>query len=334
MSANNEQGHITVSVVVPVWNGASTLGACLQALGNQTFDPASFEVIVVDDGSQDNSAEVATRCGARLYQQQHAGAAAARNLGAQHAQGNLLLFTDADCEPFPDWMERMVQPFSDPQVAGVKGSYHTRQRALVARFTQAEYMEKYAHMRRQNRIDFVDTYAAAYRRCIFLEQGGFDPTFLLDEDQEFSFRLSQAGFRLVFAPEAWVYHRHPDNTWRYARRKVGIGTWKVRVHLRHPQKAFRDSYTPWTQKAQLLLFPILFAAGAAAVAGWIPWFPFQILFALGLLISLPLMAQAARQGAGVLIISPALIVLRALALDTGLIVGFWKLLCSRKGKNN
>lgn len=329
MSARSDPGSLTVSVIVPVWNGAATLGACLQAIQSQTVEPAPLEIIVVDDGSHDESSKVAAEYGVKVWRQPHAGAAAARNLGAQKAAGDLLLFTDADCEPLPDWIERMVQPFSDPRVAGVKGAYRTRQKALVARFTQAEYEEKYARMERQATIDFVDTYAAAYRRRLFIEQGGFDPRFLLDEDQEFSFRLSQAGYRLVFAPEARVFHHHPNSAWRYARRKVGIGRWKVQVHLRYPQKAFHDSYTPWTQKAQLLLLPLLLIAAVAATASWAPWPLFPTLLTLFLLTSLPLMARAAQQGISVLLCSPLLIALRALALDIGLFLGLWDLLHSK-----
>jgi GT2 family glycosyltransferase len=144
-----------------------------------------------------------------VIHQEHAGAAAARNRGARQARGQVFLFTDADCEPAHDWIEQMLAPLADPEVMGVKGLYRTRQRSAVARFAQAEYEEKYDRQKRVEQIDFVDTYAAAYRRGVFGAHGGFDPEFLLDEDQEFSFRLARAGCKLVFNPAAVVYHQHP-----------------------------------------------------------------------------------------------------------------------------
>jgi GT2 family glycosyltransferase len=216
----------------------------------------------------------------------------------------------------------MIAPLADPHVVGVKGAYRTDQRALVARFTQAEYEEKYQRLARGRSIDFVDTYAAAYRRDLFLAHGGFDPAFLLDEDQEFSFRLARRGYRLVFAPGARVYHRHPDTLGRYARRKFHLGRWKVQVHLRHPTKALRDSYTPWTQKAQLLLLPLALGAALVALIRRLPWRAPLALVVLDLVSALPLTREARRQGWPVALAAPFLALVRAAALDLGL---FWGL---------
>jgi glycosyltransferase involved in cell wall biosynthesis len=319
------------SVIVPVYNGASTLGACLRALAQQTVPRASYEVIVVDDGSTDDSAAIAARHGARVICQAHAGPAAARNRGAQAAQGAILLFTDADCEPRQDWIEAMLAPLVAPDVAGVKGVYRTRQHSVVARFAQAEYEERYARLAGRAEIDFVDTYAAAYRRAVFLQAGGFDTAFpsATVEDQELSYRLAAAGHKLVFAPRATVYHRHAATPWQYARRKLHLGRWKVRVHARHPARAVRDSYTPWTQKAQLVLLPlVVVATGAAALApagserrrAWRRLA--GGLAALDVASTLPLVAHARRQGRAVALAALPLALLRAAALDLGLAWGF------------
>jgi cellulose synthase/poly-beta-1,6-N-acetylglucosamine synthase-like glycosyltransferase len=313
----------TASVIIPVYNGAHTLAACLRALAAQTVDPGNYELIVVDDGSTDGSAEIAARHGAIVIRQEHGGAGAARNRGVQQAQCPLLLFTDADCEPLPDWIEQMTIPFADPEVVGVKGVYQTRQRSIVARFTQAEYEEKYDVLARPDRIDFVDTYAAAYRRDVFLEAGGFDISFPATtmEDQELSYRLAKRGHKLVFAPAACVYHQHPATAWRYARRKAKLGRWKVRVHLRYPSKAVRDSYTPWTQKAQLVLLPLCGGSAVAAALGLVPWLVVASLAGLGFLSTIPLLRKAARFGWPVVLVAPALVLLRALALDLGMAWG-------------
>ena len=102
-------------------------------------------------------------------------------------------------------------------------------------------------------IDFVDTYSAAYRRDIFLANGGFDSTFPTAsvEDQEFSFRLAEKGYRLVFVPAAKVFHRHNHTLSAYIRRKFLIGYWKVLVTRRHPGRAVRDSHTPQALKLQM-----------------------------------------------------------------------------------
>lgn len=319
------------SVIVPAYNAAATLDACLYALSRQTVGPDAYEVIVVDDGSTDGSAAVARRHGVTIVQQAHSGAAAARNEGARRARGQILLFTDADCEPREDWIEKMVMPFAHGAVDGVKGIYRTRQPSLVARFAQAEYEEKYHRLARMERIDFVDTHAAAYRRDVFWAHGGFDPHFLLDEDQEFSFRLAAAGHKLVFAPQAQVYHHHQETAWRYARRKFGLGRWKVEVHARHPTRALRDSYTPWSQKLQIALVPVALVLAAAAVIGRIRWRAVVGVAGLGLASTLPLTYRAQRQGWAVAAISPFMALLRAVALAVGL---GWGLLPAASRREN
>jgi cellulose synthase/poly-beta-1,6-N-acetylglucosamine synthase-like glycosyltransferase len=324
-----------ISVIVPAFNAATTIDLCLDALAHQTVSADLYEVLVVDDGSSDDTrARAEAHPGVRLLRQAHAGKSSARNRGAQAARGEVLLFTDADCEPLPDWIELMLAPFADPEVAGVRGVYRTRQRSPVARFAQAEYEEKYDQLARRNRIDFVDTYAAAYRRDVFLAFGGFAPEFLGCEDQELSFRLATAGHKLVFAPRAAVYHRHKTTPWGYARRKVPIGYWKVRVHTRHPAKALRDSYTPWTQKAQLLLLPLTGVGIVAAALGLVSWWLPAILALAGLLTTLPLALKSARQGWQVLLLSPLLALLRALALGVGISLGLLGLLRRKADQRN
>jgi cellulose synthase/poly-beta-1,6-N-acetylglucosamine synthase-like glycosyltransferase len=322
------------SVIVPVYNGARTLDACLNALFHQTIAPSRYEVIVVDDGSTDGSAQVAARYGVMLVSQEHAGAAAARNQGARQAQGCILVFTDADCEPCCDWIEQMLAPFGDPGVVGVKGAYRTRQSSLIARFAQAEYEEKYDRLARADWIDFVDTYAAAYRRDVFVEQGGFDPGFRFDEDQEFSFRLAAAGYKMVFARTAIVYHQHPSRLRAYAKRKAQLGRWKVQVHLRYPLKAASDSYTPWTQKAQIGLLPLIGGLSIAAIVGLVPWSIILLVAFLGLASTVPLTVKALRQGWSVALVAPALALVRAGALLLGIgwgIVGLFRVLKTGPG---
>jgi len=317
-----------ISVIVPAYNAEATLGACLAALSDQTVPPEAYEVIVVDDGSTDGTAEVAGSCAAslqnvRLIQQENAGPAAARNRGARAARGDLLLFTDADCAPARDWIVSLSRPFSEPDIVGAKGVYHTRQRSLVARFVQQEYERKYARMERQDQIDFIDTYSAAYRRAVFLANGGFDVVFSTSsvEDQELSFRLARKGYRLVFAPDAVVYHVHDVTVLAYARRKFGIGYWKALLLRWHPERAVRDSHTPQVLKLQLGL------AGLMCLALVISpfWSPALWVALAALLLffgsALPFLGQIVRRDAPVALVAPPLLLLRALSLGSGLAVG-------------
>jgi GT2 family glycosyltransferase len=312
-----------ISVIVPAYNAEATLGRCLAALRDQTQAPD--EILVVDDGSTDGSAELARHYNVQVIRQANAGPAAARNAGARAARGDLLLFTDADCAPDPDWVACMAAALADPTVAGAKGVYRTSQTEAVARFVQIEYEDKYNRMRGQERIDFVDTYSACYRRDVFLRAGGFDATFpsASVEDQEFSFRLAQAGQRLVFVSDACVSHLHDRTLAEYARRKFWIGYWKALVTRRYPSKLARDSHTPQVLKLQM---------GLAGVGG--------VLSACGLLLrrtrllrwglrcwgafvltSLPFVHKARCKDPVVALLAPLLLFVRAWALGVGFVLG-------------
>jgi cellulose synthase/poly-beta-1,6-N-acetylglucosamine synthase-like glycosyltransferase len=245
------------SIVVPAYNASQTLPACLEALQKQTELPD--EIIVVNDGSKDKTKQVALAYGVKVLEQSHQGPAVARNLGIDHACGEIVLFTDADCEPLSTWVAEMSTPFSDPKVAGVKGSYITHQRECIAKLVQYEFEDRYDHLERLSTIDFIDTYAAAFRTNVLRDMGGFDPAFpqAVSEDAELSYRLADAGYRLVFNRKATVYHRHP-NTWSaYIRRKIKFAYWRMIAYRLHPGKAVRDSYTPQLLKWQIFLIYLI-----------------------------------------------------------------------------
>lgn len=331
---------LQASVVVPAYNSQATLDRCLKALERQTLPPAQFEIIVVDDGSTDDTcARIKAHRTVKLLTQRHTGPAAARNLGIEHAHAEVVLFTDADCEPAADWIEQMLAPLNDPQTVGAKGVYRTHQRALVARFVQMEYETRYArmasHMARSNRIDFIDTYAAAYRRDVLLANGGFDSTFATAsvEDQELSFRIAEQGHRLVFAPQAVVYHwGHAASIRAYARKKFKIGYFKIEVLARHRDKVWQDAHTPQTLKAQILIL----ALGVCCLVGGLCWSPlFWAAAGLGLFFSattIPFTLRAWKHDPPIALISPFLILLRALALGSGMLAGMLSYLLRKATK--
>lgn len=322
---------LQATVVVPAHNAAGTLGESLAALAAQEWPGSAYEIILVDDGSTDNTAAVAEAAGVTVIRQANAGPAAARNRGAAAAQGDLLCFTDADCAPESGWLRALAGPFDDPKVAGAKGAYLTYQREIVPRFTQQEYEERYDRMAQADAIDFVDTYSAAYRKEIFAANGGFDTIFPTAsvEDQEFSFRLAQKGYRLVFVPDARVYHRHNPTLQAYARRKYRIGYWKALIARWHPDRMVRDSHTPQILKAQMALAALAPLALAAAIgvslllgrawrAGWAAAALVAVAFTLT---TLPFLARVWRRDRAVTLPAAGLLWVRAWALGAGFAVG-------------
>jgi len=315
----------SISVIVPAYNAAETLGECLAALLEQSTPRGEYEVIVVDDGSTDSTPEIVKRYEVRLLSQPNQGPGAARNLGVSQARGEIILFTDADCVPARDWIEEMVRPLAEPDVVAVKGAYRTRQKALLARFIQAEFAERYALLERERYVDFVDSHSAAYRKAEFLAAGSFDPDFLLSEDVDLSYKLSRQGHKMVFNPQAIVYHRHPETLGAYLRAKFQRAYWRTKSYRQHPGKMLRDSYTPQGLKAQIglvfllgLMVPVWLLLegkrpellrGIASVGS------------LFILTTLPFAVKVFKQDWLVGLLSPFFLLLRAAALGLGFALG-------------
>ncbi|MBI5442458.1 MAG: glycosyltransferase [Deltaproteobacteria bacterium] len=312
-----------LSVVVPAYNARATLGSCLEGLLAQSAPRESYEIIVVDDGSSDGTGEVARSFPVRYLRQDNRGPAAARNLGAREARGEIVLFTDSDCTPDAGWLERMVAPLDDPRVVAVKGSYKTRQGSLAARFAQAEFEDRYDLLGMSTSIDMIDTYSAAFRREVFVAMGGFDESFPVanNEDTDLSYRLSRAGHRLVFARDAFVYHRHPDTFRKYLRTKFWRGYWRMVVYRRYPDKALKDTYTPVSLKLQTLAmaasFPALVLAPVVPLFGRIALTAWAAVFAL----SAPFARKAYRLDRAIGLIAPLAVFARSAVFAGGSLLG-------------
>ncbi|MBI4175872.1 MAG: glycosyltransferase [Candidatus Aenigmarchaeota archaeon] len=316
------------SVIVPAYNSERVIALCIEALQRQSFS-GDYEIIVVDDGSTDGTADAVRKQGnVRLVEIRHAGPAAARNAGAKAAGGAILVFTDADCIPEGNWLGEMLKPFTDKGVAGVQGRYKSGQRELVARFVQLEIEERYARMRSRDRIDFIGSYSAAYRKGIFLEFGGFDESFSTasGEDPELSFKISKAGHRLVFNEAAVVGHMHPDSLGKYLRQKFRRAYWRVLLYKKHPDKIARDSYTPEWIKVQLICLGLLFLILAASYASF-GYFYSLVLAVAGILSISGFEAERyMRKNFTIGLASVPIIILRDAVFCTGLLGGTLRLL--------
>lgn len=312
--------HPRYSVIIPAFNAARTVAQCLDALAAQSIAHDTFEVIVVDDGSVDATAKIISDYPFRYIRQPNAGPASARNHGAREASGEIILFTDADCAPAPDWIAQMTRPFDEPDVMAVKGAYRTHQHSLTARFAQVEFEERFELLKRAPSIDMVDTYSAAFRREAFWSAGGFDTNFPVanNEDTELSYKLSAAGHKMVFNPDAVVYHmKHPASPAIYARQKFWRGYWRMVVYKRFPRKMIRDTYTPKTLKAQVVLSVLLLPL---IILGLIVPKVAPLTGACALMFmgsTIPFMLFAARRDIAVCLLSPLFLCLRAMVIGAG-----------------
>ncbi len=185
------------------------MGLCLQALVASTCPPD--EIIVVDDASTDASASLAVKLGARVLHLPDGpkGPARARNHGAAAAQGDVLVFLDADVVSHPDTLGRIKTYLKNaPEVAALFGSYDADPPApgLVSRYKNL--LHHYVHQHGRAEASTFWAGCGAVRRDVFRAVGGFDESYLSAavEDIEFGSRLRRQGYHIRLCPDIQVTH--------------------------------------------------------------------------------------------------------------------------------
>lgn len=319
-----------ISVIIPIYNGEGVIADCLESLLNQNYPKNKYEIIVVDDGSTDNTVNVVSKFkGVKLIRQKHRGPAAARNLGVKKSKGNIVLFTDADCVPSKNWIKNMLEPFKNKEIVGVAGTYKTlNKKSLIARFVGYEITKRHEKLKKKIFIDFIATYSAAYRKNIFLKFNGFDEEFTTatGEDPELSFKINKSGYKMVFQPEAFVYHRHPNTLLKLLRKKFWTAYWRVLIYEKHKDKMFRHSYTP---KLLFIEEAFLGTAIILLVLGFLGFISIEYgmkIFAITFLLTLPFAIKIFLKDKIVGLLSPVLIILRNLFIGLGIVAGILNIL--------
>lgn len=255
------------SVVVAAYQAERSLPALLDALKGQDWREP-FEVVVVDDGSTDGTRRVAESGGARVVAQSNAGPAAARNTGWRAATARIVLFTDSDCVPRSDWVRTIATSLDDVyEVAG--GTYGIANRGRwLAETVQAEIA--WRHSRLRGEVEFAGSFNFAASRDALEAVGGFDASYPAPsgEDNDLSYRLRDAGYRIRFVPAAIVDHHHPTSLGRYLHEQARHGEWRVVLYARHPRRVAGDGYAG---PADFTAPPLAIVSVMLAISG--PWYP-------------------------------------------------------------
>ncbi len=196
-----------ISIVIPNYNNAATIGKCLKAAFTSRYK--NFEVIVVDDKSEDDSVDIIKQFPSKLISlEEHGGASKARNVGAQNSRGETIFFTDADCLLNEDTLlianKTLLATAPDVIIGGTytrvpydKG-FFSRFQSVYVNFTETKEIEN---------PDYIPAHAMLINAETFRESKGFPEDFMpIIEDIEFSHRLQREGCRLVMNPGIQVRH--------------------------------------------------------------------------------------------------------------------------------
>lgn len=225
-----------ISVIIPVWNGEATIGGTLAALKAQTFPAGDFEIIVVDNGSTDGTAAIiAGFQGVTLLHEPVASSYRARNLGLSVAKGTYIALTDADCVPHADWLATLMRAARERPEVDLFGGRITLFKDREGGQAYANYEVLYA-FNQENNIANGKCITANWfcRRALLKEMGGFNANLKSGGDVDLSSRISRAGHRLLYVPEASVGHPFRASYAELAQkqRRVVGGRWQAQLGSR------------------------------------------------------------------------------------------------------
>jgi cellulose synthase/poly-beta-1,6-N-acetylglucosamine synthase-like glycosyltransferase len=236
-----------VSVVVCNYNGGRTLRETLDSL--VALDYPDYEVILVEDGSTDDSRVIAREFTDRfrVLEQENRGLSVARNVGAKAATGEIVAYIDSDAFADADWLRHLVIALESGDFQGVGGPNLTpASDGLVAQYI-ALCPGNPTHVLKDNtRAEHVAGVNMAFRREALLGLGGFDPVHrTAGDDVDICWRFEDAGMELAFAPAAIVWHHRRPSIRTYLRQQAGYGVAENQLERKHPERFNIAGYIRW-----------------------------------------------------------------------------------------
>jgi mycofactocin system glycosyltransferase len=232
-----------VSVIVPVRNRANDIAACLQSLLRLRYPPEKLDLIVVDDASEDGTSEVISTFPVHcISMAKRSQASFCRNVGAQQAKGEILAFTDSDCQADALWLRELVPAFREPGIGVVGG--------VVDSVFEAKAVDRYEkvksslHMGRwfrrseqTDRLFYVPSCNLLTRKDLFVELGGFRADLHVGEDVDYCWRVQDRGYEVEYRPRGKISHRHRNSLWGFCSRRFDYGTSEPLLQHLHRSRA-------------------------------------------------------------------------------------------------
>jgi mycofactocin system glycosyltransferase len=261
----------SVSVIIPVKDRAEELRRCLESVRRLRYPSSELEVLVVDDGSRDDTPAVARSFGATVTSSggQGRGPAAARNRGASVARGEILAFLDSDCVASETWLVELVESFEDPGVVAVGGRVDGLHTSSALDRYEAEMSSLCLGTKGRSAQEGRDTFYLPscnllVRRRAFMQVGGFRKELRVAEDVDLSWRLRDQGGTISYTPRGSILHEHRNRLGPFLRRRFDYGTSEGLLEVLHPERRKRIALPPALAIAGLL------AAVACLALSWLP----------------------------------------------------------------
>ncbi len=235
-----------ISVVVSFHNAARTLEDCCETLLELNYP--DYEVILVNDGSTDRSAEIIERYPFQIVTSDtNRGISAGRNAGLRAATGEIIAYIDADARADPDWLMYLARTYEEQDVAGVGGPNPVPpEDPWVAQCVYRSPGGPTQVMLTDDTAEHIPGCNMSFRRAALEDIGGFDEQFTTAaDDVDVCWRLIDRGYRLGFNPSALVWHHRRPSVRAYWRQQVGYGLSESRLERKFPTKFNGWGHTFW-----------------------------------------------------------------------------------------
>ena len=240
-----------ISVVVPIYNGEGDLPELIECLEKQTYPAEKLEYLLVDNNSRDRTADILENVVKKdnkfrhLTEKEIQSSYAARNLGIRQAQNDILVFTDADCRPQPNWLQEIVQPFIKPEVGIVVGEIVALPgKSLLEKYADRNNLLSQKFLLEHSFLPYGQTANIAIRKQAFIDAGLFRPYLTTGGDADICWRIQKEGkWQLEYAPNAIIEHRHRSNLKNFRSQFRRYGSSNYYLHELHGVDLMRELTT-------------------------------------------------------------------------------------------
>ena len=242
-----------VSVVVPVYNDEKRIGRCIEALLDQSYPKASYEIIVVDNGSSDGTTkEIQKYPVTLLVEAEVKGPAAARNRGIKQSKGNIIAFTDSDAKASNSWLKNGIEALLEAGADYAGGNVEIFYPNDNVSYWDSKSVEGVFPVEDNIRnSNFAPACNIFVKKSVIEKVGLFDERLVMSEDVEFGQRIKEAGFKQIYTKEAIIYHPTRSTLRDYVRWAFRTGKGKVQLAKYYPEKYKKLISGFWNPKKYL-----------------------------------------------------------------------------------
>lgn len=286
----NQKGkhYPKVAIVIPAYNAARTIGVAIEGCLAQEYPRDKLEIIVVDDGSRDNTPDIVASYPVTYIYQDNAGPAKARNTGWKRTNAEIICFLDADCVPEREWILKVVTHYQKKDVDCVGSRYGIiNDDVLLADCIYCEFLVRYSRMSESTK--FIGSHGCSFRRSLLEELGGYNESYPMAsaEDNDLAYRILAKNKMIFFDSKIVVRHNFPTNWLKYLKVQFWHGYWRMKLYRDFPGMMKGDEYStpfdfiqPPLLLVALIMAPFVYIHPVIVIE--------EIILCLGILLQIPM----------------------------------------------